>query len=128
MVEYMITIKNKKNLDSILNLLYYLFNRLLFSNKLPIVKVKSVLFADSSLAGCYIHDLHKLDPIVICIDPRTEDPVRVLVHEMCHVYYTTVLRREGEHPPGFVRLLNQKYKKLGFPSAYPEEIEIEEDE
>lgn len=119
----MIEIKSKKHLEQSLNLLYSIFNKLLFGDTLPKVTVVTCEFKEKGLAGCFLHDAKTLKPLIISIDKRYKDPVRALVHEMAHVEWTCVRKKTGsEHPPGFIRLLNSKYKKLGFEPVHPSEL------
>ena len=107
----------KANLGSTLNLLYYIFNRCLFDNKLPTVPIKVRDISDTGCQGWFDYDrVSKIGEIVI--SSETLDPVKVLVHEMVHVYQISVLKHrpsvESHHTPSFVRLLYSRYKKLGF--------------
>lgn len=115
----------KSSLPSTLNLLYFIFNRLLFNSKLPTVPVK---VRDLSLTGCqgwFDYDKESGLPVEIVIASETLDPVKVLVHEMTHVYQIAVLKHkpatESHHSPSFVRLLYSRYKKLGF-DLDPEDV------
>lgn len=110
---------SKKYLVSFLRVQYHIFNRLLFSSKLPKVPIylgdlgpeyRGVTVSTGSEYWIVINDT----------DPN---PVKVLLHEMTHVYHDFVLKiksdtqpegRKSDHPPSFVRLLRSRYKKLGW--------------
>lgn len=117
---------NKKYLLKSLRLLYSIFNYNLFENQLPPVKIVVTTIRDRGLDACYLFDPKTLKPKYIIVDPNNPDPVQSLVHEMCHILYTTVRGHDKgpNHPPGFVRLLKSKYKNLGF-EPYPEELEVD---
>lgn len=59
-------------------------------------------------------------PLEIVIDSESVDPVKTLVHEMTHIYHLFIVRKglslpsSSYHPPSFVRLLESRYKKLGY--------------
>lgn len=69
----------------------------------------------------YHKDTQKAKCIIIHSEEDELWP-QILLHEMVHCYYTSVLKRKQtvDHPPGFLRLLKSKYKKLGF-RLQPEE-------
>lgn len=107
----------KVNLSQTLNLLYYIFNRLLFDGKLPTVPVKVRDISKEGCQGWFDYDRATLTGEIV-ISSETLDPVKVLVHEMVHVYQIAVLKHkppaDSHHTPSFVRLLYPRYKKLGF--------------
>ena len=109
------------NLEDNLNLLYSIFNKLLFKDKLPRVLVKVASIKDPDTRGFFAYQNKK--PIGIVISKKDPEPIRVLVHEMCHVYESCVKRKwtGKDHSPGFVRKLSQVYRKLGF-KVDPSEI------
>jgi hypothetical protein len=108
----------KVNLPQTLNLLYYIFNRLLFDAKLPTVPVVVRNLDADGCQGWFDYDDKNRKPVEIVISSETLDPVKVLVHEMTHVYQIAVLghapKVDSHHTPSFVKLLYSRYKKLGF--------------
>lgn len=104
--------KINKNTSSF-NLLYSIFNKLLFKNKLPTVVVLVDKIKDEDVRGFFAHKDKK--PIGIVISKDDQDPVRVLLHEMCHVKLSCVdgIWDKPDHPPTFIRLLRSVYKKVG---------------
>lgn len=115
----------KVNLPQTLNLLYYIFNRLLFQAKLPTIPVRVKDLSIDGYQGYFDYDGLARKPVEIVISSETLDPVKVLVHEMTHAYQIVVLKQrpkvESHHTPSFVRLLYSRYKKLGF-DLDPEDV------
>lgn len=102
---------------------YQAFNLALFKGNLPYVPIRIRNMTKLGLRGWFGYNKDTRQPKCIIIDYKQDELwPQVLLHEMCHVYYTSVLKRKQKenHPSGFIRLLRSKYKKLGF-SLLPEE-------
>lgn len=104
--------KINKNSSSF-NLLFSIFNKLLFKNQLPTVVVLITKIADKDIRGFFSHKDQK--PLGIVISKDDPEPVKVLLHEMCHVKIASVdgIWEEDDHGPEFVKLLESVYKKVG---------------
>jgi hypothetical protein len=105
-----------------LKAVYRAYNKALFGDKLPEIPILVRDMRKLKLRGWFGYK-KDLSPKCIIIDHKQDDLwPQILLHEMTHLYYTSILkRRQTEpHPPGFLRILKSKYKKLGF-SLLPEE-------
>jgi SprT-like family len=120
-------VRIKKIDNSVINLLYSMFNKLLFKGKLPKVLVKMANLDGMGPGGCDLEGVYlvykdsRLNGTIF-VDISAKDPVRTLLHEMVHVWVFKVRKIDDSgHPPVFVRKLSQVYKKTGLgPPTYVE--------
>ena len=105
-----------------LRAIYKAYNLALFDNQLPSIPIYVAELRKQGLRGFFSYSKNQKAKCILIDSKESELWPQILLHEMCHVYYTSVLKRKQkvDHPPGFLRLLRSKYKKLGF-TLLPEE-------
>lgn len=107
-----ITKKLDKVVDKYLQIWYTVLNRVAFDSKLP----KNLEVVSARIRGLRGGTPCKgTKALGIFVDPRDTELVKVLLHEMCHVYQAEILKYgdgSPEHDHSFYQLEKVVQKKL----------------